>query len=131
MRRMDAARSVRVGFRPPSERDRVTLEELQRDHAPAFAAPLAEVAEIDRDAVGIVFSEPLDAVWTELRAVVYPPYRGQGHASALFAAAASRLESAGRRVCAGIETVAGRERSALESAGFRLVDYYFSAAPKR
>jgi len=129
--RMDTARAVRVVFRPPSQRDRATLEELQREHAPAFAAPLAEIAEVDRDAVGIVLSEPLDASWSEVRVVVYPPYRGQGHGSALFAAAADRLEATGRRVCAATETVAGRERSALESAGFRLVDYYFSAAPKR
>jgi len=29
---------------------------------------------------------------------------------------------------AAIENVAGRERSALETAGFRLADYYFTAA---
>jgi GNAT superfamily N-acetyltransferase len=131
VRRMDAARAVRVVFRPPSQRDRVTLEKQQREHAPAFAAPLAEVAEIDRDAVGLVFSEPLDAIWSELRVVVNPAFRGQGHASALFAAAADRLEATGRRVCAATESAAGRDRSALESAGFRLVDYYFLAAPKR
>ncbi len=129
--RADSAPARRVVFRAPSQRDRTTLAELQRDHAAAFATPLAEVAEVDRDAVGIVFSQPLDPPWTELRVVVHAPYRGQGHGRALFAAAAERLATAGRRACAATESPAGRERSALEAAGFRLVDYYFSAAPKR
>jgi GNAT superfamily N-acetyltransferase len=129
-RRMDAARSVPVTLRPPSQRDRLALEELQRDHAAAFRAPAIEIAEIDRDAVGVVMSEPLDTTWTELRVVVYAPHRGNGYGAALLATAADRLEASGRRVCAGIETVAGRERSALESAGFRIADYYFIASKR-
>jgi len=46
----------------------------------------------------------------------------------LLGAAADRIEKTGRRVCAAIETATGRERSALESAGFRLADYYFVAS---
>ncbi|HTW85862.1 MAG TPA: GNAT family N-acetyltransferase [Candidatus Sulfotelmatobacter sp.] len=132
VRRMDAARVAQVGFRPPSQRDRLTLPDLQRDHAPAFRAPLIEVAEIGGESVALVLSEALDAHWTELRLVVYPPHRGHGYASVVLAAAADRAEATGKRVCAAIETVAGRERAALESAGFRLADYYFTAsrAPK-
>ncbi|HEX3466292.1 MAG TPA: hypothetical protein VHS78_19750 [Candidatus Elarobacter sp.] len=130
VRRMDAARKAVVGFRPPTQRDRETLADLQRDHAPAFQAPHSEVAEVRGDAVALVMTEPLDAAWTELRAVVYPPHRGLGHGSDVLAAAADRLESIGRRVCAAIETVAGRERRALESAGFRLSDYYFVATKR-
>lgn len=130
VRRMDAQRAIPVVFRPPSQRDRMTLEELQRDHAPAFRAPLIEIAEIDRDAVGLVMSEALDPVWTEVRVVVYAPYRSNGYGAALFAAAADRIEATGRRVCAGIETIAGRERSALEAAGFRIADYYFTASKR-
>lgn len=130
VRRMDAQRTVPVAFRPPSQRDRMTLEELQREHAPAFRAPLVEIAEIDRDAVGLVMSEALDPVWTELRAVVYAPYRSNGYGAALFAAAADRIEATGRRVCAAIETTSGRERSALEAAGFRIADYYFMASKR-
>ena len=128
--RMDAARSERVTFRPPSLRDRETLAELEHDHAPAFKAPQTEIAEMHGEALGTVLTEPLDQRWTELRAVVYAPYRGNGYGSALFAAAADRLEAMGRRVCAAIETMAGRERSALEGAGFRIADYYFIAAKR-
>jgi GNAT superfamily N-acetyltransferase len=130
VRRMDAARRADVSFRPPTQRDRETLADLQRDHAPAFKAPHSEVAEIRGDAVALVMAEPLDAAWTELRVVVYPPYRGLGHGTTVLAAAADRIESIGRRVCAATETVAGRERRALESAGFRLADYYFTATKR-
>jgi GNAT superfamily N-acetyltransferase len=130
VRRMDAARRADVAFRPPTQRDRETLADLQRDHAPAFKAPHSEVAEIRGDAVALVMAEPLDAAWTELRVVVYPPHRGLGHGTAVLAAAADRIEAIGRRVCAATETVAGRERRALESAGFRLADYYFTAAKR-
>ncbi len=130
VRRMDAARRADVAFRPPTQRDRETLADLQRDHAPAFKAPHSEVAEIRGDAVALVMAEPLDAAWTELRVVVYPPYRGLGHGTAVLAAAADRIESIGRRVCAATESVAGRERRALESAGFRLADYYFAATKR-
>jgi GNAT superfamily N-acetyltransferase len=128
--RMDASRSVRVTFRPPSQRDRETLPELMREHAPAFKAPQAEVAEIDGEAAGITLTEPLDTRWTELRVVVDAPHRGRGFGASLFAAAADRLEGMGRHVCAATETVAGRERGALERAGFRVADYYFIATKR-
>ena len=131
VRRMDAARGPRIAFRAPNHHDRATLPELQRDHAPAFKAPQADVAEFGGDAVGLMMCEALDATWTEVRVVVYPTHRGRHFGAAILAAAADRIEGTGRRVCAAIETVAGRERDALESAGFRLVDYYFTATPKR
>ena len=127
VRRMDAARAARVAFRPPAQIDRPTLPEVLRDHAPAFRAPLVEIGEIDRDAVGLIASESLDADWSEVRVFVEPTHRGQRHGAALLSAAADRMEATGRRVCAAIESLAGRERSTLEAAGFRLVDYYFTA----
>jgi GNAT superfamily N-acetyltransferase len=131
VRRMDARTERPVVFRAPTQRDRLTLEELRRDHAPAFRAPHIEVGEIDREAVGMVLHEPLEGTWSELRVVIYPAYRGHGYGAALLAAAADRIEHGGRRVCAAIEIVAGRERSALEAAGFRLSDYYFTASRPR
>lgn len=131
VRRMDATPCARVVFRPPTQKDRFTLAELLLDHAPAFIAPVAEIGLIDGDAVGMVLSETLDATWTEVRVVVYPPYRGAGHGAALLAAAADRIEASGRRVCAAIESAGGRERTTLEAAGFRLADYYFTATKPR
>lgn len=131
VRRMDATARARVVFRPPTQKDRFTLAELLLDHAPAFIAPVAEIGLVDGDAVGMVLSETLDATWTEVRVVVYPPYRGAGHGAALLAAAADRIEASGRRVCAAIESAGGRERATLEAAGFRLADYYFTATKPR
>ena len=128
--RMDAPHTERVAFRPPSLRERSTLSDVQRDHAAAFKAPFAEIAEIRGDAVGIVLAEALDQTWTEIKVLVYPPHRGRGFAAAVLAATADRIEETGRRVCAAVETVAGRERTALESAGFRLSDYYFTASKR-
>ncbi|HEV3086506.1 MAG TPA: GNAT family N-acetyltransferase [Candidatus Elarobacter sp.] len=120
----------RVVFRPPAQRERKTLPDLQRDHAPAFRAPYAEVAEIGGDAVGLVLSEALDQRWTELKTIVYPAHRGHGHGAAMLAAAAERLRGNGRSACAASESFAGRERTVLERAGFRLADYYFIAAKR-
>lgn len=125
VRRMDGGDVRPITFRAPSLVDRITLEELTREHAPDLAAPQVEVAEFDRDAVGMIFADTLENGWTELRAVVYPPHRGRGLGAALLAAAADRLEASGQRVCAAIEGTSGRARVALERAGFRLVDYYF------
>lgn len=131
VRRMDAVHGASVVFRPPTQKDRFTLSELMLEHAPAFVAPFAEVGMVGGDAVGVVMSEAIDATWTEVRVVVYPPDRGHGYGAALLAAAADRIEATGRRVCAAIETVGGRERTTLEAAGFRLADYYFTAAKPR
>jgi GNAT superfamily N-acetyltransferase len=130
VRRMDPQRAARVTFRPPAQIDRLTLPEVLRDHAPAFRAPLVEIGEIGRDAVGLIAVESLDADWSELRVFVQPAHRGQRHGAALLSAAADRIEATGKRVCAAIESLAGRERSTLESAGFRLVDYYFTATKR-
>ncbi|HYZ14924.1 MAG TPA: GNAT family N-acetyltransferase [Candidatus Acidoferrum sp.] len=131
VRRMDAASPRSIAFREPLHRDRISIDELRREHAAAFRAPRVEVAEVGRDAIGIVFSEALDGVWTELRIALHPTYRAKGYGGALLAAAADRLEAAGRRVCAAIESNGGRERSALETAGFRLSDYYFIGTRSR
>ena len=130
VRGADAVRGALVAFRPPAQRDRLTLPELLRDHAPAFRAPIVDIGMIDGETVGVIASEALDASWTELRVFVYPAYRGHGYGAALLAAAATRIEGAGRRVCAAIESAGGRERAALEAAGFRLVDYYFLASKR-
>jgi GNAT superfamily N-acetyltransferase len=127
VRRAEPAQLARVAFRPPAQRDRLTLPELLRDHAPAFRAPVVDIGTVDGDTVGVIAGEALDGIWTELRVFVQPAQRGRGYGAALLAAAAERLEGSGRRACAAIESAAGRERSVLESAGFRLVDYYFLA----
>ncbi|HEY4440167.1 MAG TPA: GNAT family N-acetyltransferase [Candidatus Elarobacter sp.] len=125
VRRAPAADVEAVVFRPPAQRDRMTLPELLRDHAPGFGAPVVEVGTIDGEPAGIVAAEVLDATWTELRVFVQPALRGRKYGAALMAAAADGIEATGRRVCAGIEGLAGRERAMLEAAGFRLADYYF------
>ena len=127
VRRVDATPAHPVKFRPPALVDRLTLEELTREHAPDLPEPHVEVAEIARDAVGMTFAADLDGNWTELRVAIYPPHRMRGFGAAVVAAAADRIEAAGRRVCAEIAGTGGRERSVLERAGFRLADYYFIA----
>jgi GNAT superfamily N-acetyltransferase len=128
VRRMDPViRMADLTLRPPGPRDRMTLSEVHADQAPGFTAPETLFAQLGNDVVGVAMSEALDPEWTELRVVVYPAYRGRGIGSAIFTAAADKLESAGRLVCAAIETTEGRGRTALENAGFRLADYYFIA----
>jgi len=126
VRRMDARAKGRVVFRAPSPADRVALTDVLRE-APGFRAPHVQVAEIDREPVGVVLSEALEGQWSETCAVVYEAHRGRGYGAALLAGAADRLESGGRRVCAAIEGVGGAARTTLERAGFRLADYYFTA----
>ncbi len=117
----------RVTFRAAVQRERARLADLQHEHAPAFRAPHAEVAEIGGEPVGFCFSEPLDQRWSELCVIVEPAARGNGYGTALLAALADRVEDAGRVACATSERTAGPDRAALEAAGFRLVDYYFIA----
>jgi GNAT superfamily N-acetyltransferase len=132
VRRTAASKTERVVFRPPAQRDRELLPaDLHRDHAPAFNAPHAEIGEVGGDSVGAVLSEALDQTWTELKAVVHPSFRGHGHGTALLAAAAERVAGMGRGACAATESFAGRERTMLERAGFRLADYYFIATKRR
>ena len=128
--RMDGPHAQRAVFRPPLQREREALADLQRDYAPAFRAPHGEIAEIGGDAVGAVMTEPLDQTWTEVCVVVHAAHRGRGYGGALLGALADRIEATGRRACAAIEAPAGRERTALESAGFRLSDYYFIASKR-
>lgn len=131
VRRMDSRGQPRVSLRAPHPHDAGALDELRRDAAPDFRAPAIEVGEAGGEPVGMVLGERLDARWTELRVVVFPAHRGRGYGAALLAAAADRLETNGRRVCAALDAIGGRERDALESAGFRLADYYFTAARPR
>ena len=128
VRRMNAELDLpALTLRPPSARDRMTLSEVQAEHAPGFLAPETLFAQIGNDVIGVAMSEALDAIWTEVRVVVYPAFRGRGNGTTMFAAIADRLEGAGRLVCAAIDTFEGRGRTALERAGFRLSDYYFTA----
>jgi len=116
-----------VTMRAPTPRDRMTLGEIQSEYAPGFSAPETLFAQSGSDVIGVAMSEALDGQWSEIRAFVYPAYRGRGNGAAIFSAVANRLEAAGRLVCASIDTLEGRSRSALEHAGFRLADYYFTA----
>jgi GNAT superfamily N-acetyltransferase len=125
-RRMDPlVRANGIVLRPPGVRDRMTLSEVRAEYAPGFLAPETLFAMRDDEVVGLTMSEAIDAQWTEVRVVIYPAHRGRGNGTAIFTAAADRIESAGRLVCAALETPAARGRSALENAGFRLADYYF------
>lgn len=127
VRRMDAPSIASVALREPVLHDRVMLATMQQEHAPDFTAPQALVAEAQREAIGVAFMQTLDDRWTELRVAVHPQHRGNGWGTSIAAAAADRLESAGRRVCAAVEETSGIARTMLERAGFRLADYYFIA----
>jgi GNAT superfamily N-acetyltransferase len=124
-RRMDApAPRERIVLRPPATHDRMPGE-IHADHAAGFVAPQTLVALLGSDVIGVALSEALDAQWSEVRVVVYPSYRGRGNGAAIFAAVADELEGTGRLVCAALEPAHARGRAALETAGFRLTDYYF------
>lgn len=125
--RMDARAKGRVVFRAPSVTDREALGDVLREHAPEFRAPHVQVAEIDREPVGVVLAEALEGQWTQACVVVYPPHRGHNYGAAMLAAATDRMESGGRHVCAAIEGIDGPGRATLEAAGFRVADYYFTA----
>ncbi|GAC1420269.1 MAG: hypothetical protein NVSMB64_29310 [Candidatus Velthaea sp.] len=128
VRRMDPQLALpEIDLRLPSARDRMTLGEIQPEYAPGFMAPETLFAQLGSDVVGVAMSEALDAQWSEVRVFVYPAHRGRGNGTAMFTAISDRLEGAGRLVCAGIDTLEGRGRTALERAGFRLADYYFTA----
>jgi GNAT superfamily N-acetyltransferase len=127
VRRMDpAVQKMDLALRAPGPRDRMTLSEVHAEHAAGFTAPETMFAQLGSDVVGVAMSEALDAEWTEIRVVVYPAYRGRGIGSAIFSAFADRLEGAGRLVCAALDSPTARGRTALEHAGFRVADYYFS-----
>jgi len=116
-----------VVLRPSSALDRISINEIAKEYGRGFATPEVLLAQRGGEVVGVVMSEPLDGHWTEVRAFVYPAQRGRGHGAAILAKRADQLEAGGRLVCAATETPEGRDRSALERAGFRLADYYFQA----
>jgi GNAT superfamily N-acetyltransferase len=131
-RRMDPkGPAPHIVLRPPSVRDRMSVDDVRAEHAPGFLAPQILFALAGNDLVGVTFSEALDDQWTEVRVVVYPAYRGRGTGTAIVTALADQLEGSGRLVCAAIENSAARGRHALELAGFRLTDYYFTATYER
>jgi GNAT superfamily N-acetyltransferase len=85
------------------------------------------LATYRNDVIGHVLTEPLDAQWSEVRAYVNPAMRGRGLGKMILAKVADQLETAGRFVCASFAMQETRARAALEAAGFRLADYYFTA----
>ena len=128
VRRMDPqVRENGLRLRVPATFDRLSVTEIVSDHAASFQNPDAFIVERDRDTVGVALSEPLSAEWSEIRVVIAPTYRGRGFGSTAFTLLADRLEESGRLVCAALESMETRGRSALEGAGFRLADYYFNA----
>lgn len=115
-----------VRLRVPSILDRVNTDAILSTH-PDLRSPSVMLATYRNDVIGHVLVEPLDAQWSEVRAYVNPAMRGRGFGKMLFAKIADQLETAGRFVCAGFLIQDTRTRAALEAAGFRLADYYFTA----
>jgi GNAT superfamily N-acetyltransferase len=128
VRRMDpAARDTSLRLRSPAPSDRMTFSEIVADHGSAFKNPDALIVERDREIVGVALTEALTPEWTEIRIVIAPAYRGRGLGTATVTALADRIEGTGRLVCASLDSMEARGRSALERAGFRIADYYFNA----
>jgi GNAT superfamily N-acetyltransferase len=128
VRRMDpAAREGGLRLRVPAAFDRLSLSEIVSDHAAWFQQPEAFVVERDRDTIGVALCEVLTPEWSEIRVVIAPTFRGRGYGSTAITLLADRLEEDGKLVCASLDSMEARGRSALERAGFRLADYYFSA----
>ena len=132
VRNHDATRATNaITLRPPSALDRLSTRDIIAEYAPGFGHPTVLFAEHKSEVVGAVFSEALDATWTEVRAFVFPAHRGHGFASTLLALHADQLEASGRLVCCAFSIDEIKSRAALESAGFRVADYYFSARRAR
>jgi predicted GNAT family acetyltransferase len=128
VRRMDpSTRESGLRLRVPAAFDRLSLSEIVSDHAAWFQNPDAFVVERDRDTIGVALSETLTPEWSEIRVVIAPTYRGRGFGGTALTLLADRLEESGKLVCASLDSMEARGRSALERAGFRLADYYFSA----
>lgn len=117
-----------VRFREPGMRDTLAVGELVREQAAAFTAPKVNVAEIDKEAVGVGITDEIDEHWVEIRVAVFPAFRGRGFGASIIGALADELERRdGRLISAGIHQVDERARLTIERGGFRLVDYYFTA----
>ncbi len=127
IRSLDRESESPLSLRRPTPSDRLSLADLHEEHAPYFRAPDTQLAAVGNDTVGALFSESLDTHWTEIRALVYPAMRGRGYGSAILTEAANRLERSGRAACAFVQTENVRARAALERAGFRVADYFFTA----
>ena len=115
-----------VRLRSPSMLDRVNTDAILSTHPDLRSATIL-LATYRNDVIGHVLTEPLDAQWSEVRAYVNPAMRGRGFGKMLLAKVADQLETAGRFVCAAFAMQETRTRAALEAAGFRLADYYFTA----
>ncbi len=132
VRNHDATRATNaIVLRPPSALDRMSTREVTNEYAPGFAHPTVLYAQRENEVVGVVFSEALDATWTEVRAFVFPAHRGYGFGSTLLSLHADQLEATGRLVCGAFSIEEVKSRKALESAGFRVADYYFTAQRAR
>jgi len=115
-----------VRLRAPSMLDRINTDAILSTH-PDLRSATVLLALYRNDVIGHVLTEPLDAQWSEVRAYVNPAMRSRGFGKMIFAKIADQLETAGRFVCAGFTIQETRVRAALEAAGFRLADYYFTA----
>jgi GNAT superfamily N-acetyltransferase len=115
-----------VRLRAPSILDRISTDAILTTHPDLRSATIL-LAMYRNDVIGHALVEPLDAQWSEVRAYVNPAMRGRGFGKMIFAKVADQLETAGRFVSAGFSVQDTRTRAALEAAGFRLADYYFTA----
>lgn len=123
------AASDRLDLRAAPDLD-VQTRRLVTHHVEHFANPRLAAALAGGELVGYAILEELTPAWSEVSAFVFPAARNKGFGPEILAKSADAAENTGRTVCAavGYADVAGR--SALERAGFRLVDYYFLARPK-
>jgi GNAT superfamily N-acetyltransferase len=120
---------VKVTLREGSMRDSLMLGEMAREQSIALEDAQVMIAEVNGEAVGVGITDTIDKNWTEIRVAVHQPHRGRGYGAAIAATVADRLVAKdGRLVCAGVHTLDERARQTLERAGFRLVDYYFTAS---
>jgi RimJ/RimL family protein N-acetyltransferase len=94
--------------------------------SPRFAAAIA-----GSEIVGYAILQELTPIWSEVSAFVFPSVRGHGYGAEILSKAADAAENTGRLVCAAAPYEDTISRKVLESAGFRLADYYFVAKIKR
>lgn len=118
---------VRLSGEPqpdPQTRAEVSLH-VHHYPSPRFAAAVA-----GSEIIGYAILQELTPIWSEVSGFVFPASRGNGYGAQLLAQAADAAEHTGRLVCAAAAYDDTLSRNVLESAGFRLADYYFVAKAK-